>query len=130
MKKNLDERVTFDQMIVNEYERGQGINPHVDNCKLFGGTVVSLSLASEAVMVFEREHSKVETSGEGDLREKPSKKVKADRIATHEVRMKRRSLVILQGPARYLWKHSIPARLKDHGVERSTRLSLTFRTII
>ena len=39
-------------MIVNEYEPGQGISPHIDNVKLFDAVVVSVSLGSECVMQF------------------------------------------------------------------------------
>lgn len=45
-----------------------------------------------------------------------------------------RSLVVMQGDARYSWKHSIPPRKKDtyegRIIERSRRVSLTFRTIL
>lgn len=44
--------VLFDQLIVNEYEPGQGINSHIDNVNLFKEVVVSLSLGSNAVMNF------------------------------------------------------------------------------
>ena len=54
-----DEKIIFDQMIVNEYEPGQGINPHIDNTTLFKDTIVSVSLGSSAVMIFEREKEKV-----------------------------------------------------------------------
>ena len=49
-----DEGVTdvpFDQMLVNEYQPGQGIAPHRDYAP-FGRTVVSLSLLSACVMDF------------------------------------------------------------------------------
>ena len=41
-----------DQVIVNEYEPGQGISPHVDRQTCFGSAVASLSLASDIVMEF------------------------------------------------------------------------------
>ena len=43
--------VPFDQMLVNEYQPGQGIAPHRDY-EPFGRTVVSLSLLSPCVMDF------------------------------------------------------------------------------
>jgi alkylated DNA repair dioxygenase AlkB len=48
----LGKEICFNQLIINEYEPGQGINPHVDNTTLFTDTVVSLSLGSEAIMNF------------------------------------------------------------------------------
>jgi len=40
-------------IIVNEYEVGQGIMPHVDAPKLFGPTITALSLLSDCVMTFQ-----------------------------------------------------------------------------
>jgi len=41
-----------DQLIVNEYETGQGIAPHVDCEPCFADTTVSISLGSICVMDF------------------------------------------------------------------------------
>lgn len=92
-------------MIVNEYEPGQGISPHIDNVDLFEDIIVSLSLGSECVMQFEH---------------KPT-----GRKVEHLLR--RRSALLLHKEARYEWKHGIPSRKKDNGVDRSTRYSLTLR---
>ena len=59
-KNEEDEQIVFDQMIVNEYEPGQGINPHIDNTTLFRDTIVSVSLGSPTVMVFEKDKKKTE----------------------------------------------------------------------
>jgi alkylated DNA repair dioxygenase AlkB len=40
-------------IIVNEYEAGQGIMPHVDAPKLFGKTITALSMLSACVMTFQ-----------------------------------------------------------------------------
>ncbi len=96
-----------DQVIVNEYQPGQGISAHVDCESCFGPRIFSLSLGSTAIMNF-------------NLEGKPKKEVVLDR----------RSLVMMYGDARSIWKHSIPSRLKDRGVERGTRVSLTFRSVI
>jgi len=40
-------------VIVNEYESGQGIMPHVDAPKLFGKTITALSMLSACVMTFQ-----------------------------------------------------------------------------
>ena len=95
-----------DQVIINEYQPGQGIAAHIDCESCFGPRIFSLSLGSAAIMEFTRE-------GE-------SKK---------EILLERRSLVMMYGDARSIWKHSIPSRLKDKGIERGTRISLTFRNV-
>ena len=99
-----------DQVIINEYEPGQGITPHIDCEPCFADTVVSLSLNSTAVMEFSK----------GD-----------DRLS---FLLEPRSIIVLSGEARYDWKHAIPARKKDlyQGIvyPRKRRLSLTFRKVI
>jgi len=101
-----------DQVIINEYQPGQGISPHIDCQPCFDDTIASLSLGSGCVMDFE---------------------AKADRTKM-SVYLEPRSLVVLQGDARYRWKHSIPKRIRDTyaGVawERARRVSLTFRNVI
>ena len=95
-----------DQVIINEYQPGQGISPHIDCEKCFGPRIFSLSLGSSAFMEFTREG-------------KPKK----------EILLAQKSLVMMYGEARSNWKHSIPARLRDKGIERGTRISLTFRNV-
>lgn len=101
-----------DQVIINEYQAGQGITPHIDCVPCFGDTIASLSLGSACVMEFI--HSK--TSEKQSLLLEP------------------RSMVILSDEARYDWKHSIPQRKTDkyHGktFNRSRRISLTFRNVL
>lgn len=45
---------TLDQLIVNEYQPGQGIAAHVDCVPCFADTVLSISLGSSCVMVMSR----------------------------------------------------------------------------
>lgn len=101
-----------DQVIVNEYQPGQGISAHVDCVPCFGDTVASLSLGSACAMVFS--HPEVEWEKGFYLKE--------------------RSLIVLSGPARYEWKHAIPARKSDvineQKIPRGRRISLTFRKVI
>jgi alkylated DNA repair dioxygenase AlkB len=100
-----------DQLIINEYEPGQGISPHIDRASCFGPVVASLSLLSDVVMDFE---SPVGAQVSALL---PS-----------------RSMLVLSGPARYAWKHGIAARKRDSisGIDlrRHRRLSLTYRTVL
>jgi alkylated DNA repair dioxygenase AlkB len=101
-----------DQVIVNEYEPGQGISNHIDCEPCFTGVIASLSLGSECVMNF--------TNKESGL--------------VIPVLLEPCSLVVLQGPARYEWMHGIPARKSDEiagrTLRRSRRVSLTFRKVI
>lgn len=94
-----------DQVIVNEYKPGQGIAAHIDNTKMFGDTIVSVSLGSQVMMDF--------TRNKGTERE--------------QVLLSRRSAVFLTGEARYKWFHAIAPRLTDGSVKRTRRVSLTFR---
>ena len=101
-----------DQLIVNEYEPGQGISAHVDCIPCFGSIVCALTLGSGCVMEF------TQVAG----------------LGAESLLLECGSLLVLAGAARYQWKHSIPARKSDKLdgglLRRSRRVSLTFRTII
>lgn len=100
------------QCIVNEYYRDQGIAAHVDNLK-FGPKVIGLSIGADGVMTFTRE---------GEI---------------FECFLPRRSIVMMEGPARYDWKHAIEKRktyIDDRGVKITKaqdyrRISLTYREL-
>lgn len=101
-----------DQVIINEYQPGQGISAHIDCIPCFGETIASLSLGSGILMQFTNQKTK----------------------AQHDVYLPPRSLIALDKEARYQWTHAIPARKSDtvngFKIKRDRRLSLTFRTII
>lgn len=101
-----------DQVIINEYQPGQGIASHIDCIPCFEGTIASLSLGSPCVMDFT--HSKTN-----------------EKIA---VLLEPRSLCILSGDARYVWKHGIAGRKTDKhqgiGFSRGRRISMTFRKVV
>jgi len=101
------------QLIVNEYEPGQGISPHVDCIPCFGPVICSVTLGSSCVMVMRL------PAGADERRE--------------SLLLERGSLLVLAGPARYDWRHSIPARksdrIGDQVIPRGRRVSLTFRTV-
>ena len=100
-----------DQVIVNEYLPGQGISAHIDCVPCFDGTIASLSLASAAIMVF---------TGPSGERE--------------ELYLQPGSLLVLEGDARFKWRHAIPARktdmVDDKRMSRTRRVSLTFRKVL
>jgi alkylated DNA repair dioxygenase AlkB len=101
-----------DQLIVNEYQPGQGIAKHVDCVPCFDSTVSSLSLGSSCVMEFANTKLKQKIP----------------------VFLEPRSMVILQEEARYKWTHAVPARKSDEfegrTFPRARRLSLTFRKVL
>lgn len=105
------------QCIVNEYTRNQGIAGHIDNLS-FGGIVLGLSIAGDAVMTFERART-------GHPPER------------FDLFLPRRSLVMLSGEARYEWTHSIDKRVTyiDNTGRKVTkpqdyrRISLTYREL-
>jgi alkylated DNA repair dioxygenase AlkB len=100
------------QLIVNEYEAGQGITSHIDCVTCFGAVVCSLTLGSACVMQLES----------------------VDRDRIESLLLERGSLLVLAGESRYRWQHSIPSRktdkIGDRILHRSRRVSLTFRATI
>lgn len=96
-----------DQVIINEYQPGQGIAPHTDSTTAFADGIVSISLGSAISM----DLTKLGPIAKG----------------TKEVMLYRRSALSLHGDARYLWRHGIAFRLKDGKIPRQRRVSLTFR---
>ncbi|MEW6496042.1 MAG: alpha-ketoglutarate-dependent dioxygenase AlkB [Cyanobacteriota bacterium] len=102
----------FEQLIVNEYQPGQGIVSHIDCIPCFGNTIITLSLGSDCVMDFT--HSQI---GE-----------KA------QILLQSGSLLVFQQDARYVWQHGIKGQNRDNyqGKEftRGRRVSLTFREVL
>ncbi len=111
----------FDQVIVNEYEPGQGIAPHVDQPFAFSDEIVSVSLGSPITMEFREARGGKQKGADGSA------------PAVRQVRLEPRSAVCLTGAARYDWTHCIPARKSDvvggQRVPRGRRVSLTFRRL-
>jgi len=80
----------FNQVIVNKYERNDGITPHIDTPR-YGEKIITLSLGDDCVMTFSREPH------------------------VYNIYLPRRSLVVLTGDARYKWMHSISSKVaKSH----------------
>lgn len=105
---------TPDQVIVNEYEPGQGIAPHVDR-DCFGPAVATLSLGDPWPMQFV-------PAGRN-----------TDRAERQEVLLEVGSILVLTGTARNKWMHGIARRKADgrgsDKRERQRRVSVTFRTV-
>ncbi|MFO0937584.1 MAG: alpha-ketoglutarate-dependent dioxygenase AlkB [Gemmataceae bacterium] len=98
----------FDQLIINEYLPGQGISAHIDCEPCFDDRIAIVSLGC----AYEMEFQSTELQSVAVLMLAPG------------------SLLALSGPARYQWTHQIRSRLKDHGVLRRRRVSLTFRRVL
>lgn len=112
LHKNKHTNEIPDQLIINEYEPGQGIAAHIDCEPCFDNIIAIISLGSTYVMDFINRLTK----------EKISQPLAP------------RSLLILKDEARYEWQHMIAARKSDliNGTRqpRQRRLSLTFRNVI
>ena len=99
---------TLDQLIVNEYQPGQGINAHVDCEPCFKDTIVTVSLGSAYEMDFIGRET-------GEVR---------------STMLDPGSALVMRGEGRYRWQHRIKARKSDRGIPRGRRVSLTFRNAI
>jgi alkylated DNA repair dioxygenase AlkB len=99
-----------DQLIVTEYQPGDGIRPHID-APIFADVIVGVALGSTCVMEFLRQGH-----------------------ATQFVLVEPRSALVLSGDARFEWQHGIAARMADdwqgQRLRRSRRVSLTFRKML
>jgi len=101
------------QCIANEYYRDQGIAPHIDR-DIFGPIIMGLSLGADAVMLFE--HANL----------------------TYRCELPRRSLLMLSGPARSEWKHSLSKNVAYIDAQGNKivkpldyrRISCTFRSVV
>lgn len=103
------------QVIINEYLAGQGIEPHADDNR-FGPTVAILSLIEEWEMDFT-------SNNNGDK---------------HSMTLPPGSCLLLTKEARYQWQHGIERRKtepspfhpsKSQRRVRNRRVSITFRTM-
>ena len=99
------------QAIVNEYGPGQGIGWHYDSLA-FGPEVATISLLEPWHMEFNPSYKPKLTHGERDSLLEPG------------------SCLIMTGPSRFNWYHSIPKlQAEKDGHRRGRRLSVTLRTI-
>jgi alkylated DNA repair dioxygenase AlkB len=102
-----------DQVSINEYLPGQGIDDHVDCPPCFADTIATLSLGSPCVMNFT---------------------CKDDVDEIFPLLLEPSSVVVLKDEARYDWMHGIDAvkydDYQDRQIKRSRRISLTFRKVL
>lgn len=98
------------QVIINEYEAGQGIGAHIDDPKRFGDWIISVSLNSDCMVIFTN---------------------KANKSETIKMRIKKNSVYQMTKDSRYKWTHQINGVKIDHYNDcdyvRDRRISVTFR---
>jgi len=121
----------LDQSTVNDYAPGQGIAGHLDNPKVFGPVVISVSMGAPIVMNFERSPPSETQACPPVDPPSPEEAALPDSVA---VLLPPRSAMVLTGRARYAWAHGITKRktdvVDDKVVSRRNRTSLTFRQVI
>ena len=99
------------QAIVNEYGPNQGIGWHYDSVA-FGPEVATISLLEPWHMEFQPNYRPKLTHGERDSLLEPG------------------SCLVMTGPSRYNWYHSIPRlAVEKDGHQRGRRISVTLRTV-
>lgn len=107
-KKIINEDYVFNQCIINNYVKNQGISKHID-VKDYGNVIGCYTTGSGATMRFRLGKEKV------DIYTKPN------------------SLYIMSGDARYKWTHEMPSNLSDlvdgKRIKRGRRISITFRNV-
>lgn len=93
-----------DQVIINRYLPGEGIYKHIDNPHIFGDQIFSISLHGNTSITF------------GEIL---------------EIYIPRKTLMLMEGDARYRYTHEIKKRMNDvvNGtkIKRDIRYSITFR---
>ncbi|KXJ77336.1 hypothetical protein RP20_CCG007759 [Aedes albopictus] len=114
-------------------ERGASIDPHIDDCWIWGERIVTVNFLSDSVLTMSRyrkEDGKNRYNLDfvdryrdkliSDLVDEAAMDRFDDRIV--RIPMPRRSLLILYGPPRYQWEHSV---LREDIVDR--RVCLAYR---
>lgn len=104
----IDEKYKFNQCIVNNYEKGQGISKHID-LKSFGNVIGCFTIGGGSTVIFR------------------------NGIEKEEIYVEPNSLYIMSDDARYKWTHEISPNKNDmvngKRVPRSRRISVTFRSV-
>lgn len=123
------------QAIINLYEPGEGITPHVDLLGRYDDGIIGVSFGSGAVMRFDKvdddlgslEDSDEDEDGDGVERKR------------WDLYLPERSVLVLSEEARYDWTHGIDKRTRDYvcdatdggkWIARSPRISVTFRWML
>ncbi|KAG8865123.1 hypothetical protein FRB96_000012 [Tulasnella sp. 330] len=126
------------QAILNLYRPGEGITAHVDLLKRFGDGIIIVSLGSGTVMELAPvSSSEVIAEPSYDALQPPQPEISG----WLPLWLEPRSVLVLEGEARYKWTHGIPARdgdwVQDDGgtngaqwIPRDVRVSITLRWLL
>ncbi|MFD0764564.1 alpha-ketoglutarate-dependent dioxygenase AlkB [Mucilaginibacter lutimaris] len=99
-----------DQVIINEYNPGEGIKPHKDRM-YYENQICGVNLGSGCIMRF----------------------IRGENEEVIDIEVPRRSVYVMQDDARKKWKHAIPPRKKDNVngevKHRDRRVSITYRKV-
>jgi len=125
----LQDFITIEQCSL-EYDpsRGASIDPHIDDCWVWGERVVSVNLLGDAVLTLTRykgedwRYNLPLAPDPKDWYQGTTDNGEADVIV--RIPMPRRSLIVLTGAARYRWLHSV---LRSDITER--RVCLAYREL-
>ncbi|KAF8802081.1 hypothetical protein BYT27DRAFT_7173199 [Phlegmacium glaucopus] len=139
------------QAIINLYQPGEGITPHIDLLGRYGDGIIGVSFSSSCVMRFER--AEPEILSDEDI---------GDKRTRWDLYLPERSILVLSQEARYDWTHGIDMKKRDFvtnntnqstlrsdtnppsrpstslqasgstgtWIDRGTRLSITFRWLL
>ena len=137
------------QAIINLYQPGEGITPHIDLLGRYGDGIIGVSFSSSCVMRFDRAEPGTQSDYEG-MPEFQNKRTRWD------LYLPERSIIVLSREARYNWTHGIDKKKRDFvslhtdepdpnslnsssssvqasdgtWIDRGTRLSITFRWLL
>jgi alkylated DNA repair dioxygenase AlkB len=112
---------SYDQITINKYSSHKGgIGSHVDTHSVFADKIVVISLNAPVIMVFE-----LPSNYDNNKTNYP------ERV---DLWIPSRSLMIMSGISRYLYKHRIVSRMTDldpngQVIKRKSRTSITIRKI-
>ncbi|KAF9553278.1 hypothetical protein CPC08DRAFT_673422 [Agrocybe pediades] len=114
------------QAIINLYQPGEGITPHVDLLGRYADGIVGVSFSNGCSMRFDKVNP-----------------VEDDSKTRWDVYLPENSIIVLSEEARYDWTHGIDKKRKDYvstetpgsntpgsWIERSVRMSVTFRWLL
>jgi len=106
-------------MGINEYCKAKGhfIAPHTDNRYLEGPIIISISLLIDCLMTYTPANSSANPMDSQD------NETSSSSPSSTSVYLPKRSLLVMEGDARYKWKHAI----FNQDLFGERRISLTFR---
>ncbi|XP_031503381.1 alkylated DNA repair protein ALKBH8 homolog [Nymphaea colorata] len=127
------DKITVDQLTVNEYPAGVGLSPHIDTHSAFDDFIFSLSLGGPCIMEFRKysEGTWATSTEVGCL--KGSDAAHGPCCIRKALFLPPRSMLLMSGEGRYVWHHYIPHHKVDivgsDIIQRSRRVSFTFRKV-